>query len=167
MSEERTARLSLPLLHAGQAQKELDHNEALALLDLAVQPIVVASGVNVPPGDPSPGACWIVGSSPIDQWAGHALALAGWTAGGWRFVAPRAGMVVWRATDAMTVRYDGLQWISGEVHAAGLFVDGEQVVSRRGPAIANPAGGDLIDIQARSTLDAILAALRTHGLLAI
>ena len=31
-----TARLRLPTLRAGQAQKELTHNEALTLLDLAV-----------------------------------------------------------------------------------------------------------------------------------
>ncbi len=31
---ERTSRLSLPLLHASQAQKEMTHNEALTLIDL-------------------------------------------------------------------------------------------------------------------------------------
>lgn len=37
MSMETTARLGLPLLAPGQAQKELFHNEALALVDAATQ----------------------------------------------------------------------------------------------------------------------------------
>ena len=40
VSEETTARLTLPFLQSGQAQKELTHNEALTLLDIAVQPVV-------------------------------------------------------------------------------------------------------------------------------
>jgi hypothetical protein len=164
--DERTARLSLPLLHAGQAQKELDHNEALALLDLAVQPIVVAAGLDVPPSDPGLGECWIVGASPLGAWAGRAQAPAGWTIGGWRYVVPRSGMVVWRLSDAMTMRYDGSQWTTGEVHATGLFVEGGQVVSRRQPPIADPEGGGTTDAEARIALQAILAALRNHGLVA-
>ena len=34
---ESTARLALPLIAPGQAQKEVSHNEALAALDLLVQ----------------------------------------------------------------------------------------------------------------------------------
>lgn len=37
MNDQTTVRLSLPLLQVGQAQKELSHNEALTLLDFAVQ----------------------------------------------------------------------------------------------------------------------------------
>ena len=166
MSEERTRRLALPLLHAGQAQKELDHNEALALLDLAVQPIVLEHGLESPPSDPTLGDCWIVGGSPVGDWAGHARAVAGWTVGGWRFLTPRPGMVVWRSSDAVTMRYDGEAWISGELHGAGVFIDGEQIVARREPAIANPAGGGMIDAEARDAIDAVLAALRSHGLIA-
>ncbi len=38
MEHETTARLGLPLLATGQAQKETTHNEALALIDLAPHP---------------------------------------------------------------------------------------------------------------------------------
>jgi hypothetical protein len=95
----------LPLLHAGQAQKEIDHNEALALLDLAVQPTVAAIGIDVPPADPAEGTCWIIGSSPVAAWSGKAHALAGWTTAGWRFVTPFDGMTVARAGDGVTARY--------------------------------------------------------------
>lgn len=39
-----TPRWTLPLLAAGQAQKEMTHNEALSLLDLIVHPVSRRSG---------------------------------------------------------------------------------------------------------------------------
>ena len=166
MSEDRTARLALPLLHAGQAQKELDHNEALALLDMCVQPVVLEDGLNLPPADPAEGDCWIVGADPGGAWSGQAFALAGWTAGGWRFVAPYRGMAARRSSDGVDVRYDGDQWIVGEVRAAALIIAGERVVAARQPAVANPVSGGTIDVEARLGLAEILATLRTHGLIA-
>ena len=65
-----TARFALPLLHAGQAQKELFHNEALVLADGLLQPCVEALGLDTPPPSPAPGQCWIVGDSPTGAWAG-------------------------------------------------------------------------------------------------
>lgn len=44
-----TDRLRLPLLTAGQAQKEVTHNEALLLLDLLVQASVQSAGLTSPP----------------------------------------------------------------------------------------------------------------------
>ncbi len=165
MTGETTARLALPLLHAGQAQKELDHNEALALLDIAVQPAVEGIGLDVPPEDPAIGSCWVVGSDPVGAWAGHADALAGWTAGGWRFVAPREGMSAWRAADGLTARYeDG--WAIGDSRVARLFIGSDQVIGERQAAIANPTGGSSIDAEARAAIGAVLTAMRTHGLIA-
>ena len=83
-----SARLGLPLLAPGQAQKEMTHNEALAAIDLALAASVRAVGLDAPPLSPTPGESWIVGASPTGAWAGQAGALAGWTAGGWRFVRP-------------------------------------------------------------------------------
>ena len=85
MSDDTTARLALPLLVSGQAHKEETHNEALALIDLALCCAVEASGVDVPPEMPLPGQCWIVGSAPRGAWSGQAGALAGWTGAGWQF----------------------------------------------------------------------------------
>ncbi|PCJ29601.1 MAG: hypothetical protein COA94_00970 [Rickettsiales bacterium] len=33
-----TPRLNLPLIHSGQAQKEITHNEALSMLDVLINP---------------------------------------------------------------------------------------------------------------------------------
>jgi hypothetical protein len=81
---ETSARLGLPFLAVGQAQKELTHNEALALIDLALHAGVEAVGTNVPPAAPVEGQAWIVGSAPSGAWTGRSQALAGWTPGGWR-----------------------------------------------------------------------------------
>jgi hypothetical protein len=166
MTGDITPRLGLPLLHAGQAQKELDHNEALALLDIAVQPVVTAIGLDVPPADPGEGACWIVGAEPVGAWAGQGGALAGWTPGGWRFVTPIHGMTVARASDGLTARHDGTQWLIGELHATGVSIGGMRVLGSRQAAIADPSGGTIIDTEARSSVAAALSALRAHGLIA-
>lgn len=167
MIDETTARLALPLLQPGQAQKELYHNEALALLDLATQALVEAVGVDTPPAAPALGACWVVGGAPVGDWAGQALAIAGWTSGGWRFVAARDGMCVWNRTEGQPSRFDGAVWRSGELRGSQLVIAGEQVIGARQPGIADPAGGANIDSEARSAIVGILATLRGHGLIQV
>ena len=51
-----TDRLRLPLLTAGQAQKEVTHNEALLLLDLLVHASVQSAGLTSPPRNTTIGA---------------------------------------------------------------------------------------------------------------
>lgn len=154
MSEERSPRLALPLLQPGQAQKEQNHNEALARLDLAFQRA------------PGEGQCWIVGATPTGDWSGRAGTLAGWTAGGWRYIAPVEGMVAWSLADRLLLRFDAGQWRAGEARATRLIVDGEQVVGAQRAAVPDPAGGATVDGEARSALLQVLAALRGHGLIA-
>lgn len=161
-----TPRMALPLLVAGQAQKELFHNEALLRLDIAVQASVLAVGADIPPGSPAPGEAWVVGSAPTGAWSGQAGTLAGWTEGGWRFVAPAEGTAVWDRSTGQVARWMGGVWRLGTVAATRLMIAGTQVVGAQQPAVADPTGGTTVDGEARETLAAILAALRTHGLLA-
>lgn len=163
---ETTPRHGLPLIQPGQAQKELTHNEALALIDLIAQPAVMALGTNTPPGAPEPGQCWVVGSSPTGAWSGHADALAGWTSGGWRFAAPVPGMTVWTGGEAGFARWDGSEWRTGVLVASTLRIGGRQVVGSRATAIVDPTGGATVDSEARAVLAQILSALRAHGLIA-
>ncbi|MDR6848482.1 MAG: DUF2793 domain-containing protein [Sphingomonas sp.] len=166
MNDQTTVRLSLPLLQVGQAQKELSHNEALTLLDFAVQPVVEAVGVGSPPVSPDTGACWIVGPSPTGAWSGSPNAIAGWTNAGWRFLAARDGMNAWSRGDSAFARFDGSRWRIGEVTGACLLVAGRQVVGEQQSAISAATGGTTIDAEARATLAAVLAAMRSHGLIA-
>lgn len=163
---ESTPRLGLPLIQPGQAQKEMSHNEALARIDLLVQPAVVAIGVETPPANPVAGQCWIVGPAPTGLWSGRADTVAGWTAGGWRFVAPTPGMTVPLAGASGFAQWDGTGWREGALVGRTLALGGQQVVGARRPAIADPVGGATTDQEARATLGAVLTALRQHGLIA-
>lgn len=159
-----TTRHGLPLLVPGQAQKELFHNEALSAVDALLHPAVEATGATEPPADPLLGRCWILGATPTGAWAGRAQALATWTEGGWRFRPPVAGMrAVLRATRE-PVEWDGIRWREGEIVGARVMVGGQQVVGARGESIAAPAGGAVVDAEARATIAMVLGALRNHGL---
>jgi hypothetical protein len=166
MEQDRTPRLGLPLLATGQAQKELTHNEALALLDLAVGSAVTAVGPNAPPAAPAIGQAWIVGTAPVGDWIGHAGAVAGWTAAGWRFVAPFEGLSVWIVAEKLHARYVAGAWVRGEVRAERVLVGGVAVLGAQEPAIAGTGGGTVVDMEARAVLDRVLGALRAHGLIA-
>lgn len=166
MNDQISVRLGLPLLQVGQAQKEVSHNEALTLLDFAVQPVVEAVGLGAPPASPDLGACWVVGPAPTGAWTGSGNAIAGWTSAGWRFIAAREGMMAWSRADSAFGRFDGSHWRVGEITGAGVFVSGHRVVGQQQPPISVPTGGSMIDIEARAALAAVLAALRSHGLIA-
>lgn len=166
MSDETSARLALPLLQPGQAQKEMTHNEALALLDLAVGARAVEIGVNDPPATPAVGDCWIVGAAPTGAWAGHPQAIAGWTGGGWRFVAPFEGLSAWIGAAGVPARFVAGAWRAGEIAATRILVDGVPVLGARAAAIADPTGGATIDGECRAALNAVLSAMRSHGLIA-
>lgn len=163
---ESSARHALPLIAPGQAQKELSHNEALALVDLLLQPAVVAAGTDTPPAAPASGQCWIVGAAPTGAWTGHAAAVAGWTSGGWRFAAPREGMRAWTGPGGAELRYTGGGWQTEALAGSMVRIGGVQVVGARRPAIAGPAGGATNDAEARAAIEQVLSALRTHGLIA-
>ena len=160
-----STRFSLPFLQSGQAQKELYHNEALALLDFAIHPIAQALDINAPPASPLVGQCWIVGSAPTGAWAGQAGALAGWTGGGWRFVAAVDGMMVWLAAEGTWARRAGDAWIIGDLPVRNISIGGNQVVGPRQPSIREPSGGAAIDVESRMAIASILGAIRAHGLI--
>lgn len=166
MPEPSSARHQLPFLSAGQAQKELTHNEALVLIDAALHASAVTMGLNAPPIAPEAGACWIVGAAPSGAWAGQPGALACWTASGWRFLAPREGMRVWLEDQQLWAERRANGWAAGEVAAAKLVMAGQQVVGPRLPPIAVPNGGATADAEARTAIAAILDRLAQHGLIA-
>ncbi|MGA1799271.1 DUF2793 domain-containing protein [Sphingomonas sp. 4RDLI-65] len=165
MSDDITPRLALPLLQPGQAQKETTHNEALTVLDLAVQASVLAVGTNVPPATPVSGGAWIVGAAPTGGWAGQAHAIAGWTSGGWRFVGARDGMAAWSIADGQVARFVGGAWTLGVLAGSRVSIGGNDVVGARRAAIVDPAGGTIVDTESRAAIGAILGALRGHGLI--
>lgn len=160
-----TPRWALPLLFAGQAQKEVFHNEALTVIDALLHGRVESADSATPPGAPVVGQCWIVAAGAGGDWAGQAGAIACWSEGGWRFVTPRAGARMDVADRGHALVQDGTAWTDEAIRADGLYLDGDRVVTARQGAIPVPSGGTVIDSESRATITAILAALRAHGLI--
>lgn len=75
----------LPYIAASQAQPEVTHNEAISLLQALLNG-VIDRGVNTPPGSPSEGDAYIVGSAPTGEWTGRANCIAVFFGTGWLFV---------------------------------------------------------------------------------
>lgn len=164
-----TPRLALPYLDAGQAQKEMTHNEALARIDLLLAATAEAIGAIDPPDAPLPGQTWLLGAAPTGAWAGRAGTLAGWTDGGWRFAEPVDGLRVRVRDTGIEAVYSSGSWQAGILDAVQLRIGGNQVVGARQPAIADlaaPTDGTFTDVNARATIGEILGVLRAHGLIA-
>ena len=86
--------------------------------------------------------------------------------GGWRFVTLWEGFRAWVADEGIEAIYRSGAWDYGAVRGSGLWVAGTKVVGARQLAIADAAGGAVVDTEGRSTLGQILAILRAHGLIA-
>jgi hypothetical protein len=61
--------------------------------------------------------------------------------------------------------WDGWQWREGELACAALLVNGVKVVGGRQPGVPSPSGGTIIDEEARAAINALTAALMSHGLI--
>ena len=160
-----TTKLALPYIMASQAQKEITHNMALNMLDLFVQPIVEAVDLSAPPAEPGEGQAWIVASGATGDWAGQEDNIAHWLGGAWSFYAPVEGMHFQvRDLDMLTIFRSGM-WRTGAVNGLEISVNGQQVVGDRGAAIADVSGGQVIDSEARTTINTLLQVCRAHGLI--
>lgn len=139
-----SARFSLPLLIAGQAQKEVTWNETLALIDALLAMRVESVGDNMPPAAPLPGQCWIVGDAPTGAWTGASGAAAISTTGGWRFVPIPLFSAVYAGSNGQVWRKLAAGWSALAVPAA-------------------PSGGSTIDVECRAAMAAILVMLGKAG----
>jgi Protein of unknown function (DUF2793) len=143
MFDSRTPRLDMPLLFAGQSQKEGFVNETSARIDALLHGAIEAE-LATPPATPVDGLCWLVGASPTGEWAGQAGKIAARQAGNWLFFVARDGMKLLNRATGQEIRYNAA-W---------------QIAARP----AAPSGGTTIDTEARSAIAAILASLTTAGI---
>lgn len=163
---DHTPRFGMPLLVAGQAQKEIAHNEALAILDSLCAPAVEDGPADTPPETPPVGTSYIVGSAPTGAWSGQDGKLAIFAEGGWRFVDPPVGIRVFVASSGQTAEFRDSGWEYGVIHADAVKIGGVQVLSTQDGPIPAPSGGGTVDSEARTAIEQILSALRHHGLIA-
>lgn len=141
---EATARFGLPLLHVAQAQKELFVNEAHALADALLHPVV--SGIaSAPPENPIDGEAYLVGPNASDLFTGSEDRIAVRQQGQWLYITPVAGMHVYDKAIGADRHFDG-GWSS--------------------PAsLAKPIGGSVIDAEAREIVNQILDLLQNAKLM--
>lgn len=109
---ETSPALNLPYIQPSQAQKHVTHNEALRLLDIAVQLAVQSAPQDTPPALPIEKGRYLVGTVPGGDWSGQAGSIAVYEQGIWSFVAPLPGWRADVAATASTLRYDGSSWLS-------------------------------------------------------
>ncbi len=150
---EITARWALPLLVAGQGQKDITHNEALVAIDALMHASVRSRVLATPPLDAEVGACWLVPAGAVGEWLGKTDSIACWTAGGWRFFALPEGGAVRVEDEFLTIRLQNGNWI---LEAPRNYpVD----------PVLEPQGGATIDTEARVAITMILDRMRQLGLL--
>lgn len=114
-----TPNLGLPFIDGSQAQKHVTHNEALRILDAAIQIGVLDLTLTTPPLSPSDGERYVVASGATGAWAGKDDAIATWQDGAWAFLTPKTGWCIWSAADESLFVFDGSAW-QGAGGAASL-----------------------------------------------
>lgn len=137
-----TPALRLPLLIAGQAQKEFFVNQALCLLD-ALHTRTIKASQSTPPTLAVDSDCYRVKAPATGAWAGREDSVAVMIAGDWHFIEPVQGMTIFdRNADNMLVFRSG--W---KVAAAPVL----------------PTGGAVIDTEARAAIGSLIQSLKALG----
>ena len=139
-----SARHAFPFLVAGQAQKEFFVNEALARIDTLLHPAIEGE-IAAPPAGPEAGQCWLVADAASGEWAGREGQLAAWDAVQWTYCAPVPGMQVLDVSAGQRLVFNGI-W-------------------RRAQRPAEPAGGTVVDVEARAAIAALLDLFATLGII--
>ncbi len=167
MSE--TPLLGLPILEAAQAQKHVTHNEALLLLDAAIQLSVISRAVATPPLMSADGDRYLVGTSSTGLWTGQAGKLAIRQGGAWLFATPRKGWRVWIEDEESFLVYDGLAWrdlsvSGGDKGDVQIGAGGTWHAERSGGAIGNGIADDTAALQSVLTAgkSVILNSAKTY-----
>ncbi|MCJ2046780.1 DUF2793 domain-containing protein [Methylobacterium sp. J-078] len=133
---ETTPRLALPLIAAGQAQKHVTHNEALAELDALVHLACLDKDRASPPPSPTEGDRYLVlASEPTGAWAGLSGQVVRFQDGVWIGAVPRAGWLAWIADEGLVYVHSGSAWI-----ALGSTIAALQNLARVGLGTTADAG---------------------------
>lgn len=137
-----TPLLALPLLAAAQAQKHVTLNEALMLADALMQIAVKEQGRNAPPDAPAAGDRYLIGAAPAGAFAGKAGMIAAFDGTQWIYTAPRAGFIIYVASENRLFVHDGtilrnVKEYAGPVDSVAQFgvgtgVDPNNVLSVKG-----------------------------------
>ena len=139
-----TPAFAIPLLFAGQTQKEFYVNHAFSLIDSILQRGVVES-TSTAPTAPADGGAYRILANAEGPWTGHDGSIAVYVGGAWQFVAPIEGMSVFDRAEGKWLVYQ-TAWQSADAYVA-------------------PTGGAIVDNEARAAVDSLASALRAVGIL--
>lgn len=157
--DDATARIGLPLVQAGQAQKHVTVNEALARIDALVPLVIAERGRVAPPEAAAEGSVWAVPTGATGAWAGQDGRLALAVNGGWVFVAPQRGWGAFIVAEGCRALHDGTDWRAGALtlspFGAGLtagLVERDHEIGAGTSSVTGisiPAGAMVIGVTAR------------------
>lgn len=138
-----TPNLALPEIASQQAQPEIPINAALRRTDAAVNIRTLTAGGNTPPGSPAEGDRHVVGTSPTGAWAGQANAVAFYSNGGWQFLAPQTGWIVYDVDTAGRLEFNGTAWVAFSAGGgiAEAPIDGQTYGREDGTWVVVTGGG--------------------------
>ncbi|CDO36838.1 Protein of unknown function [Novosphingobium mathurense] len=141
--ESNSPRFSLPLLYSGQSGKEVFVNEAFARIDAALHCSILGENTD-PPENPADGDNWLISADATGEWAGYENAIACRQSGNWIFLAPHEGMRIFDRSSGQELLFFGF-W-------------------RKGSILEEPVGGSTVDVEARASINEIIAVLQALGI---
>jgi hypothetical protein len=157
--------LILPYLEAAQAQKHVTVNEAIRALDALVHLSVKDRNLATPPGSPADGDRYLVAlSSATGAWATKEGKVAVYQDGGWAFLEPREGWVLWVEDEDVLLVYNSASWVPAANAAAtvtstngaatSILVAEEEITVTANPTDSTfqiPNGAILLGVSSRVT----------------
>ena len=144
MSDSNTPRLGLPYLAAGQAQKHVTLNAALAGLDGLVQTAVVSRTMLAPTAAPLDGQIWLVPPSPTDtDWMGLTDRLVRFEGGSWETLPVVEGHLIYVKDEKTLVLFGAGGWFDvlpqKPPGPRNRLINGRFEIWQRGTSLTCPA----------------------------
>ena len=103
--------LGFDFLDEGGTGLELEANDALLLLDAAAGGFeFIDFELNTPPGSPSVGDTYVIGTTPTGDWSGQAGNIAVRSNTSWIIIAPYTGAMGWIRDENLWVAYAETAW---------------------------------------------------------
>jgi hypothetical protein len=110
MTDDISPNLGLPLYQTKQDEFEIQHNEALSMLDALVMLAVKDRDLSAPPVSPAAGDRYLVKATGTGDFAGMDNRIAQFDIGGWNFYAPLPGWTCYVQDERMLLAWDGDSW---------------------------------------------------------
>ena len=153
-----TTRHGFTFMEISQQQKEATFNEALALLDMLTNALILDRDLATPPGSPTDGDLYIVGPAASGDWAGKDGQLAAYYQGWWFLTAPEGFLALVDDEETFLYYSDG-SWLTLAAGGAGgglWSIDAPATEVTNHKNLGNTDEGKLISIDGGGVNDALV-----------